>query len=145
MALSKRIAVSAGGLVIRAVGGQPEIVVGRRKRERDGYVWSLPKGTPEEGETREETALREVREESGLEVRILSYFDAISYSFVRTGERIEKTVHYYIMEAIGGSFDQYDKEFDALRWVRMDEAVRLLDFQTESGLVQRAYDALTRD
>jgi 8-oxo-dGTP pyrophosphatase MutT (NUDIX family) len=127
------------------VGGQPEIVVGRRKRERDGYVWSLPKGTPEEGETREETALREVREESGLEVRILSYFDAISYSFVRTGERIEKTVHYYIMEAIGGSFEQYDKEFDELRWVRMDEAVRLLDFQTESGLVQRAYDALTRD
>jgi 8-oxo-dGTP pyrophosphatase MutT (NUDIX family) len=145
MALSKRIAVSAGGLVIRAVGGQPEIVVGRRKRERDGYVWSLPKGTPEEGETREETALREVREESGLEVRILSYFDAISYSFVRTGERIEKTVHYYIMEAIGGSFEQYDKEFDELRWVRMDEAVRLLDFQTESGLVQRAYDALKRD
>jgi len=145
MALSKRIAVSAGGLVIRAVGGQPEIVVGRRKRERDGYVWSLPKGTPEEGETREETALREVREESGLEVRILSYFDAISYSFVRTGERIEKMVHYYIMEAIGGSFEQYDKEFDELRWVRMDEAVRLLDFQTESGLVQRAYDALTRD
>jgi 8-oxo-dGTP pyrophosphatase MutT (NUDIX family) len=145
MALSKRTAVSAGGLVIRAVGGQPEIVVGRRKRERDGYVWSLPKGTPEEGETREETALREVREESGLEVRILSYFDAISYSFVRTGERIEKTVHYYIMEAIGGSFEQYDKEFDELRWVRMDEAVRLLDFQTESGLVQRAYDALTRD
>ena len=145
MALSKRIAVSAGGLVIRAVAGQPEIVVGRRKRERDGYVWSLPKGTPEEGETREETALREVREESGLEVRILSYFDAISYSFVRTGERLEKTVHYYIMEAIGGSFEQYDKEFDELRWVRMDEAVRLLDFQTESGLVQRAYDALTRD
>lgn len=145
MTLSKRIAVSAGGLVIRAVGGQPEIVVGRRKRERDGYVWSLPKGTPEDGETREETALREVREESGLEVRILSYFDAISYSFVRTGERIEKTVHYYIMEAIGGSFEQYDKEFDELRWVRMDEAVRLLDFQTESGLVQRAYDAITRD
>lgn len=145
MALSKRIAISAGGLVIRAVGGKPEIVVGRRKRERDGYVWSLPKGTPEEGETREETALREVREESGLEVRILSYFDSISYSFVRTGERIEKTVYYYIMEAIGGSFEQYDKEFDELRWVRMDEAVRLLDFQTESGLVQRAYDALTRD
>jgi len=145
MPLTKRTAVSAGGLVIRAVGGRPEIVVGRRRRERDGYVWSLPKGTPEEGETREETALREVREESGLEVRILSYFDAISYSFVRTGERIEKTVYYYIMEAIGGSFEQYDKEFDELRWVRMDEAVRLLDFQTESGLVQRAYDALTRD
>jgi 8-oxo-dGTP pyrophosphatase MutT (NUDIX family) len=62
MPLTKRTAVSAGGLVIRAVAGRPEIVVGRRRRERDGYVWSLPKGTPEEGETREETALREVRE-----------------------------------------------------------------------------------
>ncbi len=144
MPLTKRTAVSAGGLVIRAVAGRPEIVVGRRKRERDGYVWSLPKGTPEEGETREETAIREVREESGLEVRILAYFGAISYSFVRTGERIEKTVHYYLMEQLGGSFDQYDKEFDELRWVPMDEAIALLDFQTESGLVQRAYDALTR-
>lgn len=142
MPLTKRTAVSAGGLVIRAVAGRPEIVVGRRRRERDGYVWSLPKGTPEEGETREETALREVREESGLEVRILSYFAAISYSFVRTGERIEKTVH-YLMEQVGGSFDAYDKEFEELRWVPMDEAIALLDFQTESALVQRAYDALT--
>jgi len=115
MPLTKRSAVSAGGLVIRAVAGRPEIVVGRRRRERDGYVWSLPKGTPEEGETREETALREVREESGLEVRILSYFAAITYSFVRTGERIEKTVHYYLMEQVGGSFDAYDKEFEELR------------------------------
>jgi 8-oxo-dGTP pyrophosphatase MutT (NUDIX family) len=46
------------------------------------------------------------------------------------------------MEATGGSFDQYDQEFDELRWVPMDEAITLLDFQTESGLVQRAYDAL---
>ncbi|MFM2104374.1 MAG: NUDIX hydrolase [Candidatus Limnocylindrus sp.] len=143
MPLTKRTAVSAGGLVIRAVAGRPEIVVGRRRRERDGYVWSLPKGTPEEGETREETALREVREESGLEVRILSYFDAITYSFVRTGERIEKTVHYYLMEQVGGSFDAYDHEFEELRWVPMDEAIALLDFQTESALVKRAYDALT--
>ena len=143
MPLTKRTAVSAGGLVIRAVGGRPEIVVGRRRRARVGYVGARPEGTAEEGETREETALREVREESGLEVRILSYFAAISYSFVRTGERIEKTVHYYLMEQVGGSFDAYDQEFEELRWVPMDEAVALLDFQTESALVQRAYDALT--
>lgn len=142
MPLTKRSAVSAGGLVIRVVAGRPELVLGRRRRERDGFVWSLPKGTPEVGETREETALREVREETGLEVRILSYFDKIEYSFVRASERIEKTVHYYIMEAIGGTFDDYDKEFDELRWVPMDEAISLLDFSTESTLIQRAYSEL---
>ena len=75
MPQAKRIAVSAGGLVIRVENGRPELVLGRRRRERDGYVWSLPKGTPEEGETREETAVREVREETGLDVKILSYYD----------------------------------------------------------------------
>ena len=122
---------------------RPELVLGRRRRERDGHVWSLPKGTPEAGETREETALREVREETGLRVRILSYFDKIQYSFVRAGERIEKTVHYYIMEPTGGSLDDWDREFDEVRWVPMDEAVALLDFATESLLVARAYAALS--
>ena len=142
MGATRRSAMSAGGLVIRGVDGRPEIVIGRRRRERDGFVWSLPKGTPEEGETQEQTALREVREETGLEVEILSYFDAIHYSFTRGGERIDKTVHYYLMEAIGGSFDQWDKEFDEVRWVPMEEAIALLDFQTECGLVERAYAAL---
>ena len=113
---------------------RPELVLGRRRRERDGHVWSLPKGTPEAGETREET---------GLRVRILSYFDKIQYSFVRAGERIEKTVHYYIMEPTGGSLDDWDREFDEVRWVPMDEAVALLDFATESSLVARAYAALS--
>ena len=127
MPQAKRVAVSAGGLVIRVENGRPELVLGRRRRERDGYVWSLPKGTPEEGETREETAVREVREETGLEVKILSYYDAIFYAFSRAGERIEKTVYYYIMEATGGSFENFDHEFEELRWGAMDEAVRLLD------------------
>jgi hypothetical protein len=51
-------------------------------------------------------------------------------------------VHYYLMEAIGGSFDLWDKEFDEVRWVPMEEAIALLDFQTECGLVERAYAAL---
>lgn len=139
----KRSAVSAGGLVIRVENGRPELVLGRRRRERDGYVWSLPKGTPEEGETREETAIREVREETGLEVRILSYYDAVYYAFSRAGERIEKTVHYFLMEAIGGSFDNFDHEFEELRWVPMHEAIALLDFKTESALVERAYARLS--
>src|SRR6185503_12525175 len=63
-------ATSAGGIVIRHESGRAYLVIGSRRRERDGWTWTLPKGTPKAGETREETALREVAEETGLEVRI---------------------------------------------------------------------------
>ena len=63
-------ATSAGGIVVRFDDGAPSLVVGGRRRERDHLTWTLPKGTPNPGETREQTALREVAEETGLEVRI---------------------------------------------------------------------------
>ena len=80
----------------------PWLVVGSRRRERDGWTWTLPKGTPKPGETREETALREVAEETGLEVRITGPLDSIEYWFVQSGQRIHKTVHYFLMDPIGG-------------------------------------------
>ena len=91
MGATRRSAMSAGGLVIRGVGGRPEIVIGRRRRERDGFVWSLPKGTPEEGETQEQTALREVREETGLEVQILRLNEAIARA---SGGPLNKDLQY---------------------------------------------------
>ena len=91
-------ATSAGGIVVRHETGQPWLVVGSRRRERDGRTWTLPKGTPEPGETTEETALREVAEETGLEVRITGPLDSIEYWFVQSGTRIHKTVHYFLME-----------------------------------------------
>ena len=95
-------ATSAGGIVVRYESGRPWLVVGRRRRERDGRTWTLPKGTPEPGESREQTALREVDEETGLEVRITSRCESIEYNFVQAGTRIHKTVHYFLMEPIGG-------------------------------------------
>jgi 8-oxo-dGTP pyrophosphatase MutT (NUDIX family) len=70
-------ATSAGGIVVRFEDGVPSLVVGMRRRDRDGITWTLPKGTPHAGETREETALREVGEETGLEVRITGPLDSI--------------------------------------------------------------------
>ena len=99
-------ATSAGGIVVRHASGQPWLVVGSRRRERDGRTWTLPKGTPNEGESREQTALREVREETGLEVRITGPLDSIEYWFVQSGARIHKTVHYYMMEPIGGELER---------------------------------------
>ena len=133
--LSSATATSAGGIVYRFQESIPQLVVGRRKRERDSHTWTLPKGTPNPGETLEETALREVCEETGLTVRILSPLDAIRYSFVQRGTRIHKTVHYFMMEPTGGGFEGHDREFEEVRWISFDEASSLLSFETERSLV----------
>ena len=133
--LTAATATSAGGIVIRFADTIPQFVAGRRKRERDGATWTLPKGTPIVGETLEETALREVTEETGLLVRIISPLDAIGYTFVQRGTRIHKTVHYFLMEPIGGSLDDHDREFEEVRWVSFEEAPALLSFETERSLV----------
>jgi 8-oxo-dGTP pyrophosphatase MutT (NUDIX family) len=131
-------ATSAGGIVIRHDSGRAWIVVGSRRRERDGRTWTLPKGTPKPGETREETALREVAEETGLQVRITAPFDSIEYRFVQGGQRIHKTVHYYLMDPIGGDLAGHDHEFEQVRWITFDEASTMLTFETERVLVARA-------
>ena len=83
--LRTKTATSAGGIVVRYETGRPQFVVGSRRRERVGRTWTLPKGTPKGAETIEETALREVAEETGLEVRITAPLDAIEYTFVKSG------------------------------------------------------------
>jgi 8-oxo-dGTP pyrophosphatase MutT (NUDIX family) len=131
-------ATSAGGVVVRQQSGRASFVVGSRRRERDGRTWSLPKGTPKPGETREETALREVTEETGLEVRITGQLDSIEYSFVQSGQRIHKTVHYFLMEPTGGDLANHDHEFEQVRWITFAEAPSILTFETERMLVARA-------
>jgi len=136
--LRHAVATSAGGIVIRFEDGAPQLVVGRRRRERDGVTWTLPKGTPHTAETTEETALREVAEETGLTVRIVRRFESIEYTFVQGGARIHKTVHYFLMLPTGGDLAHHDHEFDEVRWIRFDEAPTLLTFETERALVARA-------
>jgi 8-oxo-dGTP pyrophosphatase MutT (NUDIX family) len=135
-------ATSAGGIVVRYEGDRPQLVVGCRRRDRDVVTWTLPKGTPDPGETREETALREVREETGLDVRIRGPLDSIEYWFVQSGTRIHKTVHYYLMDQTGGDLSRHDHEFESVRWIGFDEAQHLLTFETERNLVARAAAAI---
>jgi len=141
--LKQAVATSAGGIVIRFIDGAPQLVVGKRKRDRDGVTWTLPKGTPNPRETTEETALREVREESGLDVSIVRRFESIDYSFQQGRTRIHKTVHYFLMVPTGGDLGRHDHEFDEVRWIGFDEAATLLTFETERALVARAAVAAT--
>jgi 8-oxo-dGTP pyrophosphatase MutT (NUDIX family) len=136
--LRSATATSAGGIVVRYQDGRPQLVVGMRRRDRNIVTWTLPKGTPNEGESREETALREVGEETGLEVRINEPLDSIRYTFVQHGTRIRKTVHYFLMEPTGGDLNRHDREFEDVRWIDFDDAPALLTFETERALVERA-------
>ena len=135
-------ATSAGGIVVRYDSDQPWLVVGSRRRERDGRTWTLPKGTPDAGESREQTAIREVEEETGLQVRITGPLDSIEYWFVQSGTRIHKTVHYFLMEPVGGDLARHDHEFDEVRWIPFASAATMLTFETERALVARAGELL---
>jgi 8-oxo-dGTP pyrophosphatase MutT (NUDIX family) len=131
-------AFSAGGIVLRRVGTEAQLLLGRRRRDRDGVTWSLPKGTPDGDETAEQTALREVREETGLEVRIVGPVGDIHYRFVRDGRRIDKTVQYFLMEATGGDLADHDHEFEEVRWFGLGEAEAVMSFPTERDILARA-------
>jgi 8-oxo-dGTP pyrophosphatase MutT (NUDIX family) len=137
--LRAALATSAGGIVVSADRERPSLVVGMRRRGRDAVTWTLPKGTPDPGETIEETALREVAEETGLQVRIVEPLGSIEYAFVQDGTRIRKTVHYFLMEPTGGDLARHDAEFERVRWVPFDEAGGLLSFATERELVAGAW------
>lgn len=131
--------------MVRYEAGRPQLVIGSRRRERDIRTWTLPKGTPDRYETTEQTALREVAEETGLEVRITGPLDSIRYTFVQSGRRIHKTVHYFMMEPVGGDLARHDHEFDEVRWIDFDEAPAVLTFETERALVAHAADLLAED
>jgi 8-oxo-dGTP pyrophosphatase MutT (NUDIX family) len=140
--LRTALATSAGGVVVSFRRERPSLVVGMRRRARDAVTWTLPKGTPDPGETVEQTALREVAEETGLEVRIVEPLPSIEYDFVQDGTRIHKTVHYFLMEPVGGDLSRHDAEFERVRWVPFDEADGLLSFATERELVAAAAQRL---
>ena len=136
--LPVRDAVAAGGVVIRERDAELEVAIAGR--ESDG-TWVFPKGTPDGNESIEETALREVAEETGLRVRILAPLDTTQYWFASRGVRFHKRVHFFLMEAIGGSVEQHDHEYDVVRWVRVDEARSLLSFENYRQMLDLAIAA----
>ena len=134
-------ATSAGGAVHRTVDGRIEFLLVHR---RIPVLWALPKGTPDSGETIEETALRETREETGIEVEFEASMGSIRYFFVRGTTRFHKTVHFFLMRPVGGALELHDGEFDEVRWVPVAETLALLNHATERSVVERAVARLER-
>jgi 8-oxo-dGTP pyrophosphatase MutT (NUDIX family) len=122
-------------VVHRSRDGRHEVVLVHRRHPK---LWALPKGTPTAGETMEETALRETREETGLQVEIEAPIRAIQYFFVRGRTRFHKTVHFYLMRPVGGALEDHDHEFDEVAWFQLEEALELMTHPTERTVVEEA-------
>lgn len=133
--LPVQTAVSAGGVVYRTGPRGMEVVL--CGRDSDG-VWGLPKGTPAPGESLEQTALREVSEETGLQVRIVEKIGTIQYWFSRNGVRYHKWVHHYLMQAVGGDTGAHDVEYDRVEWFPAEAAAKVLSFKNEAKIVEKA-------
>ena len=128
--------VSAGGVVHRTGERGAEIVL---CGSLSPPLWGLPKGTPEPGESWEETALREVCEETGLEVQIQRFIDSIEYWFVSPNDGVtcHKTVHFYLMFATGGDVSMHDHEFETVLWLPAPESIEIMTYDGEIGIVQK--------
>jgi len=133
-------AVSAGGVVWRrSPEGLIEVVVCGRK---DESMWCLPKGTPDADETIEETAVREVEEETGLRVRPGQKLGTINYWFFANGVRFHKRVHHWLMQPVGGRIAEHDQEFDSVEWMPIAVAHEVLKYENERRMVRKAAKAL---
>ena len=111
-------------------------------KRRDEYVWTLPKGTCEPGETVEATARREIREETGLEARILRPLLTVRYAYYwpPADVNVDKVVEYFLAEPAGGRVHP-EEGFDEARWVERDEALRLLHWKNDRDVVTAAFEA----
>ena len=133
---------SAGGVVYRGKGAGLEVALAARRTRRGDLAWGLAKGQIEPDEDPAETAVREVREETGLEAEIEDDLGEISYFFVWEGERVRKSVRFYLMRATGGDVSRHDHEMEDVRWFPLGDALRKASFKTEREVLERAVERL---
>ena len=138
---------SAGGLVIDGIDGprdeQVAALIGRVDR-RGRMLWSLPKGHIELGETAEQTAIREVAEETGIQGSVLAALGRIDYWFVTDGRRVHKTVHHYLMRFSGGELSDEDVEVAEVAWVPIPELPSRLAYADERKLAEVADELIDK-
>jgi 8-oxo-dGTP pyrophosphatase MutT (NUDIX family) len=138
---------SAGGLVIDGIDGpkddQVAALIGRIDR-RGRMLWSLPKGHIEMGETAEQTAIREVAEETGIQGSVLAALGSIDYWFVTEGRRVHKTVHHYLMKFSGGELSDEDIEVSEVAWVPLRELRSRLAYADERKLAEVADELIDK-
>ncbi len=109
-------------------------MIATRRRTR----WGLPKGALSTGETAEQAAVREVREETGLDAEVVSLLDSIEYFFRAGDVLIQKTVDFYLMRHLGGVMQPQLSEVDDVAWISLDAALEKASFDSERKLLEQA-------
>jgi 8-oxo-dGTP pyrophosphatase MutT (NUDIX family) len=127
---------SYGGVVVR--GAETIVITPTGKT-----VTGLPKGGARHGETEEETAAREVREETGVTATVREPLGDVNYWYRRGGRRVYKTVHFYLCDYVSGSTEDHDHEVENARWIPLAEARSVLSYPGERALIDRALSKST--
>jgi len=136
--------ISAGGVAFRWQDSNLEIAI---VCVRPKLRWQLPKGIVDPGESPAMTAVREVKEEAGIETELIKLIETIEYWYrsVKNGRpvRFHKFVHFYLLEYTGGDVLNHDHEVEESRWVSFDDAVEMLAFEGEREVVVKAREMIT--
>ena len=128
--------VSAGGVVVR--GDEVVVIVPTRRAASGAKVLALPKGHVDPGETPIQAAVREVREEAGVEADLVEELGQVRYWYQRSGMKIAKVVTFFLFEYRSGSIEDHDAEVEVARWIPLEEAARTLSYKGEREMVTRA-------
>jgi 8-oxo-dGTP pyrophosphatase MutT (NUDIX family) len=119
-----------------------EVILASRRTRRGELAWGLAKGGIERDESMEDAAVREVREETGIEALIEAPLGDTKYMYVWEDVRIRKTVHFFLMRATGGDVDDRDDEMEEVRWFPLERALKRAAYRGEREVLRRAADAL---
>ena len=136
--------VSSGGLVVDVRDDEVlGVLIGKHDR-RGRLIWSLPKGHVELGETLEQTAVREIEEETGVSSEVRHRLGEVDYWFMLHGEKIHKTVHHFLLRYVAGELSDRDREVVEVAWVPLDEIPQRLAHPDERRLVAQVPGLLAR-
>ena len=127
---------SAGGVVVR--GGDCIVIVPTRRAADGTKVLALPKGHPDGEESAADAALREVREETGVEAVLVDKLGDIRYWYMRGGRRIAKVVSFFLLEYVAGELEDHDHEVERAEWMPLETAARRLTYRGERDMAARA-------
>ena len=135
---------SAGGVVVNEAN-EIVVIVPTRRSADGSKVLALPKGHPDGAESPVQAALREVREEAGVEAEVVGSLGEVRYWYQRGGRRIAKVVEFFLLRYVSGDVDDHDHEVEHARWIPATQAVTALTYDGERDMVRKALTRLEQD